>query len=791
MFSARVGARPFHQITVAACGKSKSSCRSTNHAHLVELVWLVRFAFEGCWLIRHFTQGDNRMTVDLKSPTRRTTALVRGMVAVGVTLLLVGSCTNDHKNLTEPTKGFAHIPSFSSSSTTNSGASFTTDKDDYAPGETVSLSGSGWQPADVLDIHLTVDPPNHDPIDWTVSIDSLGDFTDGSYLVQDSDAGTTLTVTATSQATGESATATFTDNPCPGDLSAATSISPSLLAFTESGTTTRTYGLVTSNQNPSGGVPGVRELCVYHNGTTSSVAASYDSWIAEEPAGGATRIEFHHAPPLAESNNIPLDGSTVTVGHATYSAQPSSETIVAHISWASQCPVGNTCFKILSQKPAAVDLTVSKTASPSFDHVYKWNITKSVDKTLVEQVGGGTATFKYTVSVSHDDGTDGNWQVTGKITVTNPNSFDVTGINVADAVDDGGACTVTSGTNQTIAAGGSKSFDYSCTYSSAPSPQGGTNTATATWPDIGSPNTSGTGTATFDFGGVSPSLVDECMDVSDVFSGGAPDQQHTFCVGDQGESNNSFSFSYSRTIAVPLHDCKSYDNTASFKTNDTKTTGSKKVTVTVCGPATTGALTIGFWKTTNGQNLVKTYCANTLDDYLAGLGGGSGPFSDALGKNCSQLATYVFNVLSGASATDMNKMLKAQMLGTALDVWFSGPGWTSTKIGGTKPPSNFLSNNSLGTFNMDTKAVCPMVDNTTLGTATCLNNTPSTNAVASGAVPTSPMSMQAILDFAATTPSPFNGNTVSSVWYGGDRTKEEILKNIFDQFNNQMAFGSF
>ena len=214
--------------------------------------------------------------------------------------------------------------------------------------------------------------------------------------------------------------------------------------------------------------------------------------------------------------------------------------------------------------------------------------------------------------------------------------------------------------------------------------------------------------------------------------------------------------------------------------------------MTVCGPAKTGALTIGFWKTTNGQGLITTYCQSpALANYLKGLGGGSGPFSNAPTTNCRDLATYVQGILTGASATDMNKMLKAQMLGTALDVWFSGPGWTSTKIGGTKPPSNFLLHNNLGTFNMDTTAVCPMVDNTTTGSAACQNNLPSTNAVASGAVPTSPMSMQAILDFASTTPYPFNGSIASSVWYAGNRTKQEILKNIFDQFNNQLAFGSF
>jgi hypothetical protein len=262
------------------------------------------------------------------------------------------------------------------------------------------------------------------------------------------------------------------------------------------------------------------------------------------------------------------------------------------------------------------------------------------------------------------------------------------------------------------------------------------------------------------------------------------------CVGDA----NPKVFNYQRTIAVPQNDCQSYDNTATFTTNDTSATGSASQTITLCGPAKTGALTIGFWKTTNGQGLIKSYCsngANNLGTYLVGLGGGTtGPFSNAP-TGCSSLASYVSNILNGASATDMNKMLKAQMLGTALDVWFSGPGWTSTKSGNVKPPSNFLSHNNLGTFNMDTTAVCPMVDNLNTGTANCKNTTPSTNAVTAGAVPNSPMSMQAILDFAATTPSPFNGSTSASVWYAGNRTKQEILKNIYDQFNNQLAFGSF
>jgi hypothetical protein len=440
-------------------------------------------------------------------------------------------------------------------------------------------------------------------------------------------------------------------------------------------------------------------------------------------------------------------------------------------------------FKVRSGAPAAEDLVVTKDAATSLDRTYSWKIEKKVDKTTVKQVGG-QATFNYTITVGQPDpaSVDSNWQVTGSIDVFNPNLFAVSGVTVTDSIDNNGTCVVTNGTGVTVPASSSVTLSYSCTYLSVPDPSSGTNTATATWFEGSLKHVSGD--AGYDFASATVDQIDECVDVTDTFAG----DLGTVCVGDTIPHD----FTYSRTVNVPSNGCQSYDNTATFTTNDTGTTGSASQTVSVCGPARTGALTIGFWKTTNGQNLIKTYCQNpALANYLRGLGSGSGPFADAPTTSCTALASYVSGILTKASATDMNKMLKAQMLGTALDVWFSGPGWTSTKIGSVKPPSTFLQHNNLGTFKMDTTAVCPMVDNLNTGTATCKNAKPSTDAVVAGAVPTSPMSMQAILDFAATTPSPFNGSTSSSIWYGGNRTKEEILKNIFDQFNNQDAFGSF
>ena len=54
------------------------------------------------------------------------------------------------------------------------------------------------------------------------------------------------------------------------------------------------------------------------------------------------------------------------------------------------------------------------------------------------------------------------------------------------------------------------------------------------------------------------------------------------------------------------------------------------------------------------------------------------------------------------------------------------------------------------------------------------------------------MTVNAILVFAATLgSSPWTtGAFTNPTWYGTDRTKQEILKNIFDQINNNAAFGA-
>src|SRR5204862_3552931 len=143
-------------------------------------------------------------------------------------------------------------------------------------------------------------------------------------------------------------------------------------------------------------------------------------------------------------------------------------------------------------------LTVTKTAQPRLTRTYTWTITKSVLQTTVDTASGTGATFNYTVNVTHDQGTDSGWSVTGSIRVSNGGAVAINNVDVTDAVDNGGVCTVTGGTGVTIPANNHLDLDYTCTYASLPA--AGTNTASASFGVS-------TGTAAVNFGSAEVTVV--------------------------------------------------------------------------------------------------------------------------------------------------------------------------------------------------------------------------------------------------------------------------------------------
>jgi len=220
---------------------------------------------------------------------------------------------------------------------------------------------------------------------------------------------------------------------------------------------------------------------------------------------------------------------------------------------------------------------------------------------------------------------------------------------------------------------------------------------------------------------------------------------------------------------VPQFNCVKYTNTAVI----VETKQSDSQTVEVCGPAKTGALTMGYWQNKNGQAIITGGSSTSgvcnsgawLRQYA--------PFQDlSATATCSQVATYVTNIIkvANASGSSMNAMLKAQMLATALDVYFSTTALGGNKIGAPTP---------IGGVTIDLTKICHMIDGSG-GTATCSGTFENVSSAFGGA---NSMTVSQMLAYAAS-----QSNTGGSVWYAQVKATQQLAKDAFDAINNQVAF---
>jgi hypothetical protein len=201
------------------------------------------------------------------------------------------------------------------------------------------------------------------------------------------------------------------------------------------------------------------------------------------------------------------------------------------------------------------------------------------------------------------------------------------------------------------------------------------------------------------------------------------------------------------------------------------TSNTDTVTVTRASMAT-GAKTIGFWQNKNGEAIIKSYCGGTSGTSLRTFLLTYNPFKDLTGTTCTQIATYVANVIKAANASgaSMNAMLKAQMLATALDVYFSTPSLGGNRIGAPTP---------IGSIVIDLTTICKMIDGSG-GVATCGGTYYNVSAAFGGA---SSMTVSQMLTYAAS-----QSNVGGTIWYGNNKPLQEKAKDAFDAINNQVAF---
>ena len=224
-----------------------------------------------------------------------------------------------------------------------------------------------------------------------------------------------------------------------------------------------------------------------------------------------------------------------------------------------------------NRKISRRDLSVTSTADPSYARDYDWSVEKSVVGAASRKIAEGqSATFDYSVLVTPSQAQDSGFEVSGRISVTNPNDIAFTGVTITDSVP-GATCTVyDAGTpvtgTVTIPAGG-KDFTYTCVMGAGTTAgTAGVDTVDLAWSAADYYGTTGAATSTqgFDFGAVRPTVSDGSVTVTDS------DYDLSGYAGGNvvGATDGPKTFTYSITWPGEPGVCKSYDNTATITETD-------------------------------------------------------------------------------------------------------------------------------------------------------------------------------------------------------------------------------
>ncbi len=328
------------------------------------------------------------------------------------------------------------------------------------------------------------------------------------------------------------------------------------------------------------------------NGQSTTFRVPPRTWtISETPSHGGWDLAGINCTPIAGARSG--DSISVTLAHKA----------------STTCTFSN-------EQRTFVDLTVVKTAEPSYTHTWDWSINKTVD---TDQATGASYPFAYTVIVTPKDQGTTDALVTGKITVTNPNKWPVEGVTVTDSLTGfpGAHCTVPQGAGITVPAQGNATVNYTCTLPEDVAPTDtGSNKASATWSKKNYPGTSGTAT--------SPQVSVD-MSTAEVTTIGATasvrDTHYDLTPSELAAGDGVKTFTYTLPITAQAGTCETLDNTATVTPSglSTKTLNeqhSDSATVTLCNQAPLDVTknVVGSLERTYGWDISKEAGTPLLDE---------------------------------------------------------------------------------------------------------------------------------------------------------------------------------
>ncbi|HLP79743.1 MAG TPA: hypothetical protein VK158_03865 [Acidobacteriota bacterium] len=240
------------------------------------------------------------------------------------------------------------------------------------------------------------------------------------------------------------------------------------------------------------------------------------------------------------------------------------------------------------------ELSVTKTANTAYTTKYNWDVVKTATPTDIELITGQSQEVEYTVTVSSTP-VDSNWNVSGTITVSNPNPIAATINSVSDSMTGGVNAVVTCGVSfpYTIPANGNLICSYKANLSNGNNRE---NTAVAVLKNTPSGTTNVIGTVDVDFSEATVTEVDASADIEDSLEG---------FLGTLDQSETPQEYTYTKEFSC--ENVGTTPNTATATALDTETVSSddEDVTVTCSDLIVTKTADTSFTRT-YGWELTKT-----------------------------------------------------------------------------------------------------------------------------------------------------------------------------------------
>jgi hypothetical protein len=391
-----------------------------------------------------------------------------------------------------------------------------------------------------------------------------------------------------------------------------------------------TNGVPNTIQCDDANAPGTMVWIFTLGGASNTVTSATLSVNGDTYPGTKIGAEFHFYTPY-------YDPSTITDAHVDYVGSLGRGTANVVISHA--CPT--------------IVLGVQKTVNTSYDRTYNWTISKEADNDSLEiPVGQDSVDAHYAVTVDLADPpyTDSNFLVYGTITISNDGLGPAVITGVTDDLPD---ATVDCGADFpiTLASGATLTCDYTA-------PSDGTDGANSAHVFVQGADPFDVGPLPFSFDDATVTEHDTCVDVTDSYAG----DLGTVCKDDTLPAVFTYDRRFTRDDIDECETPQTFDNTATFTTNDNGTQGSDSATVDVTKHCTFGCtLTIGFWKTHAGDTGNNP---DLISQYLPIWLGTSGGSKSVEVTSASQAES----ILSQDGASNGIVKLYAQLLGAKLNI---------------------------------------------------------------------------------------------------------------------------